>query len=197
VQAERPMDIPARAVELQRNLIELHGTVPGDCGVCMQERWNRAVYHLRCGHTLHKRCVLQWRRSPNHMRLHCPLCRHQCFDGDEDEVSQSDEDEAGASALRRLRIAAERLAVRSVASVLRGDWRVLPPGLLEYIASLESVPPGTGVADEPPGVLLPGGGGVLMRVHGGEARLAANGEATAEPEAGSPHESSASLSRTP
>jgi hypothetical protein len=74
-------DVANDARRLGRNLIELQcRATEGQCPICTREMQGQPVYHLKCGHTMHKGCVLHRRRSANAMHLHCAVCRVQCFE---------------------------------------------------------------------------------------------------------------------
>jgi hypothetical protein len=54
-------DVANDARRLGRNLIELQcRATEGQCPICTREMQGQPVYHLKCGHTMHKGCVLRW-----------------------------------------------------------------------------------------------------------------------------------------
>ena len=64
-------NLSREAVRLQRLMLELRGSVDGECPICMESLRGRRLLHTPCGHAFHRGCLRQWLQRGHT----CPMCR--------------------------------------------------------------------------------------------------------------------------
>ena len=71
------MDSKSAAQSLKRVILDSKYQGEGDCAICMEPLRGKLAAHLPCGHSLHSRCLRDFKASGAANAYRCPLCRAQ------------------------------------------------------------------------------------------------------------------------
>lgn len=71
------MDSKSAATSLKRVILDSKYQGEGDCAICMEPLRGKLTAHLPCGHSLHSRCLRNFKASGAANAHRCPLCRAQ------------------------------------------------------------------------------------------------------------------------
>lgn len=71
------MNSKSAAQSLKRVILDSKYQGEGDCAICMEPLRGKLAAHLPCGHSLHSRCLRDFKASGAANAHRCPLCRAQ------------------------------------------------------------------------------------------------------------------------